>query len=106
MSIEQASARLAKLPNGDPATWIRVEDLVLPPDEQRRVDAINRRYGGLWGLIWDFWGQLRRSTEKHAKLRYFFPALDLALKTMPRGLYVLMAGAYYSPEFSQFLHGL
>jgi hypothetical protein len=99
MSIDhlQTAAGARPLPNGDPATWVYLADLVLPPEEQREVE---RRCRQLW------WWERRRFRpwiEEEVKERHFFPGLTIAYRDTPRGKLILMAGDYYSSEFAHFL---
>jgi hypothetical protein len=101
MSIDhlQTAAGARPMPNGDPASWVYLADLTLPPEEQRAVEQQCRKY---W---WWERRKLRPWIEEEAKLRHFFPGQTVAYRRTPRGKLILMAGDYYSPEFARFLDG-
>jgi hypothetical protein len=101
MSIDQIRTTARPLPNGDPATWVYLADLELPAEQQREVDEICRRVYWWWQRR-----KWRRDVEEEVKLRHFFPGKTVAIKHTPRGLLVLMAGDYGSPEYVRFLEGL
>jgi hypothetical protein len=102
MSIDHISTPtgVRPLPNGDPATWVYLDDLVLPPEQQREVEKEVRRF---------WWWQrrvLRGDIELREKFRHFFPGKDVAFRKATRGYLILMVGDFYSPEFAAFLDGL
>jgi hypothetical protein len=100
MSIDhlQTTAGARPLPNGEPASWVYLADLSLPPEEQSEVE---RRCRQFW---WWERRRLRQGIEEDVKLRHFFPGLDVAFRRTPRGKLILMAGDCYSPEFRAFLN--
>ncbi len=101
MSIDnlQNTTGARPLPNGDPASWVYLAELVLPPEQQREVEQRCREY---W---WWERRRLRPWIEEEVKLRHFFPGQDVALKRTPQGTIILMVGDRYSPDFRTFLNG-
>ncbi len=99
MSIDhlQTAAGRRPLPSGDPASWVYLADLVLPPEQQREVEECCRRF---W---WWQRRKLRPWIVDEVKQRHFFPGLTIAYRKTPRGKLILMAGHRFSPEFDRFL---
>jgi hypothetical protein len=86
-------------PNGEPSTWVWLDDLPLPPEVEAKVDEYCRRM------------RFRRARHRHSvqedvKLEYYFPGMDVALQHTERGILVLMVGDSFSEPFSSWLQSL
>jgi hypothetical protein len=85
------------MPNGDPSTWLYIDDLPTPPEVQREVEETCRRLGWLgWRRWWN-----RRFIEgitRELKRIHYFLGKRLVCKETRRGLLVLFAGEPGAPD--------
>jgi hypothetical protein len=101
MSTAESAKTLAgrPWPNGEPATWVYLDDLPTPPEVVREVEEARRR-NGWW---WRWWYSVEiGSITRELKRRHYFPGKQIVVKWTPRGMLVLMAAEPFAPELESF----
>jgi hypothetical protein len=90
-------------PNGDPATWLYLDELPTPPEVLRKVEE-KRRRNGWW---WRWWYKTEiNSITRELKTMHYFPGKELVYRRTPCGWLILLVAGPFAPEIEAFLDAL
>jgi hypothetical protein len=100
MSTAESAKTLAgrPWPNGDPVTWVYLDELPTPAEVAAQVEQERRRYG--WWWHW-WWKKEITQVTRERKRMFYFPGKQLLYKRTPRGWLILAAAAPYAPEMDR-----
>jgi hypothetical protein len=105
MSTAESAKTLAgrPWPNGDPATWVYLDELPTPPEVAQQVEE-ERRRNGWW---WRWWHKEAIAyLTRDRKRAHYFPGHEIVFKRTPRGWLILLVAAPLASEIEAFLNAL
>jgi hypothetical protein len=90
------------MPNGDPATWVYLDELPAPAAAAEQVERVCRQLG--WGRFWRWWYKSHlESIVREAKRVHYFWGKTVVHHQTPRGEVVTYAGEPGSDELIAYL---
>jgi hypothetical protein len=105
MSTAESAKTLAgrPWPNGDPATWVYLDELPTPPEVAALVEQ-ERRRNGWWWRWW--WKKEIAYCTRERKRQHYFPGKQLVFRFTPRGWLILLVAPPSAPEIDAFFSAL